>query len=40
VASTELAALHTDDTYNPIDPGELPERLCQAGLDGAEVVTK
>ena len=39
VASTELAALHTDDTYNPIDPAELPQRLRRAGLDGAEVVT-
>jgi SAM-dependent methyltransferase len=37
VASTELAALHTDDTYNPIDPAELPERLRRAGLGEVEV---
>lgn len=37
VASDELAALHVDDTYNPIDPDELPERLAAVGLRDVEV---
>lgn len=37
VASTDLAKLHVDDTYNPIDPDGLPERLRRAGLVDVEV---
>lgn len=37
VASNELAALHDDDTYNPIDPAGLPDRLTAAGLHDVEV---
>ena len=32
VASDGARRLHADDTYNPIDPDELPERLRRAGL--------
>ena len=32
VASSELAALHDDDTYNPIDPATLEGRLLHAGF--------
>jgi SAM-dependent methyltransferase len=39
VASEELAALHDDDIYNPIDPAELPDRLAAAGLHDVEVTT-
>jgi SAM-dependent methyltransferase len=28
LGSDELAAHHTDDTYNPVDPATLPDRLC------------
>jgi SAM-dependent methyltransferase len=38
VASEDLAKLHDDDTYNPIDPDGLPERLRRAGLADVEVV--
>jgi SAM-dependent methyltransferase len=38
VASEELAELHDDDTYNPIDPDVLPDRLRRAGLADVEVV--
>jgi len=31
------AAFHEGDTYNPIDPGELPGRLGAAGFDGVDV---
>jgi SAM-dependent methyltransferase len=37
IASEPLAALHADDTYNPIDPAGLPERLRRAGLGDVEV---
>ncbi len=37
VASDDLAALHEDDTYNPIDPGTLPNRLTAAGFAGIDV---
>ena len=39
VASEELAAHHEDDTYNPVDPATLPERLAAAGFAGIEVKT-
>lgn len=32
VASDDLAALHEDDVYNPIDPDTLPQRLAAAGF--------
>ena len=35
----ELAAHHTDDTYNPVDPDTLPERLSAAGFDRIDVRT-
>jgi SAM-dependent methyltransferase len=38
VASEDLAKLHDDDTYNPIDPDGLPERLRRAGLTDVAVV--
>jgi SAM-dependent methyltransferase len=38
VASEELAELHDDDTYNPIDPDVLPDRLRRAGLADVAVV--
>jgi SAM-dependent methyltransferase len=37
VASAELAALHTDDVYNPIDPSTVEARLTEAGFTHAEV---
>ncbi len=37
VASDDLAALHDDDTYNPIDPTTLPNRLTAAGFAGVDV---
>jgi SAM-dependent methyltransferase len=38
VANEELAALHVDDTYNPIDPAGLTDRLRLAGLADVDVV--
>ncbi len=38
IASDDLRGLHDGDTYNPIDPAGLPERLRRAGLDHVEVV--
>lgn len=32
VASAELAALHVDDIYNPIDPATIEARLLGAGF--------
>jgi SAM-dependent methyltransferase len=32
VYSEALADFHVEDTFNPIDPGQLPERLVAAGL--------
>ncbi|HVT75903.1 MAG TPA: class I SAM-dependent methyltransferase [Acidimicrobiales bacterium] len=32
VASPELAALHDDDTYNPVDPATVEQRLLAAGF--------
>lgn len=37
VASDDLAALHDDDVYNPVEPGTLPERLRAAGFVDIEV---
>jgi SAM-dependent methyltransferase len=37
--SERLAAHHVGDTYNPIDPATLPERLRAAGFKEAEVRT-
>jgi ubiquinone/menaquinone biosynthesis C-methylase UbiE len=39
LASPQLAAGHEDDTYNPIDPDQLPDRLVSAGFRGVEVKT-
>lgn len=38
-ASEELAALHVDDIYNPVDPAGLADRLATAGFAGAHVHT-
>jgi SAM-dependent methyltransferase len=37
VASDDLAALHTDDVYNPVDPATLAARLERAGFADVEV---
>jgi SAM-dependent methyltransferase len=37
VARDELAALHDDDIYNPVDPTTLEERLTAAGFRNIEV---
>jgi len=39
LASAELEAHHEGDTYNPVDPGSLAERLTGAGFGHAEVKT-
>lgn len=39
VASDDLAALHEGDTYNPIDPTSLYERLSAAGFLDIDVRT-
>lgn len=39
LASDELAAHHTDDTYNPVDPASLPDRLAAAGFTDVDVRT-
>ena len=39
LGSDELAAHHTDDTYNPVDPATLPERLAAAGFTDVAVRT-
>jgi hypothetical protein len=31
------AAFHQDDTYNPIDPDDLPRRLGRAGFTDVDV---
>jgi len=35
--SDELAAQHVDDTYNPVDPASLPDRLEKAGFERVDV---
>ncbi len=37
--SSELEAHHEGDTYNPVDPGGLPQRLEAAGFREVEVKT-
>jgi SAM-dependent methyltransferase len=37
VASDELAALHDNDIYNPVDPTTVEERLAGAGFSGIAV---
>lgn len=37
VASDELAALHDDDVYNPVDPAAVEARLSSAGFGVVEV---
>ncbi len=37
VASDELAALHVDDVYNPVDPADVEARLRGAGFGPVEV---
>jgi ubiquinone/menaquinone biosynthesis C-methylase UbiE len=37
VASDDLAALHDDDTYNPVDPGSVEDRLVAVGFSSVEV---
>ncbi len=39
LASPELAAHHEGDTYNPIDPDQLPDRLVSVGFRGVQVKT-
>ena len=39
LASPELAAHHEGDTYNPIDPDQLGDRLVSIGFRGVEVKT-
>jgi ubiquinone/menaquinone biosynthesis C-methylase UbiE len=39
LASDELEAHHEGDTYNPVDPSTLPERLATAGFDDIQVKT-
>ena len=37
VASDELATLHTDDTYNPVDPATVEHRLADEGFRSIDV---
>jgi ubiquinone/menaquinone biosynthesis C-methylase UbiE len=39
LASDELAAHHVGDTYNPVDPASLPDRLTAAGFERIDVRT-
>jgi ubiquinone/menaquinone biosynthesis C-methylase UbiE len=39
LGSDELAAHHEDDTYHPVDPASLPDRLAAAGFADVEVRT-
>jgi SAM-dependent methyltransferase len=39
LGSDELAAHHEDDTYNPVDPASLPDRLTTAGFERIDVRT-
>jgi ubiquinone/menaquinone biosynthesis C-methylase UbiE len=39
LGSDELEAHHEGDTYNPIDPAGLPDRLATAGFENVEVRT-
>lgn len=37
IASNELAALHDEDIYNPVDPSGVEARLLEAGFAAVEV---
>ena len=37
LGSDELADQHVDDTYNPVDPASLPDRLEKAGFERIDV---
>ena len=37
LGSEELEAHHEDDTYNPVDPATLPDRLAAAGFADVDV---
>jgi uncharacterized protein Smg (DUF494 family) len=37
--SDELEAHHQGDTYHPIDPSTLPNRLAEAGFERVDVRT-
>ena len=39
VASDDLAALHVDDVYNPVDPATLADRLTAIGYVDIDVRT-
>ena len=39
VGSEELKAHHEGDTYNPVDPASLPDRLAAAGFTDVDVRT-
>jgi SAM-dependent methyltransferase len=39
LGSDDLAAAHQGDTYNPVDPTSLPDRLATAGFDDIRVKT-
>jgi SAM-dependent methyltransferase len=39
LASAELEAHHEGDTYNPVDPASLPDRLAAAGFEDVQVRT-
>jgi SAM-dependent methyltransferase len=39
IGSDDMEAAHVGDTYNPIDPGQLPARLTAAGFVDVEVKT-
>jgi SAM-dependent methyltransferase len=39
LASAELEAHHEGDTYNPVDPASLPDRLAAAGFGDVQVKT-
>ena len=39
LGSDELKAHHEGDTYNPVDPATLPDRLAAAGFESVEVRT-
>jgi len=39
LASYELEAHHEGDTYNPVDPATLPQRLAAAGFDDVQMKT-
>jgi SAM-dependent methyltransferase len=39
LASAELQAHHQGDTYNPVDPDSIPDRLAAAGFERIDVKT-